>query len=97
MLGAIELDGDTLRASFSTDATDAAQLHTFIDEATGATTLLAADTLQHLAAYKDSGATDGIREIPATATVDAASLSFSIEADLSSYDGEALFLIGFRP
>jgi hypothetical protein len=94
---AITLEGNTLSATFSTDATDVAQLYTFIDEANGATTLLAADTLQHLAAYKDSGATDGIQEIPVTATVDTGTLSFSIEADLSSYTGDALFLIGFRP
>lgn len=93
----IELEGNTLHASFSTDATDVAQLYTFIDEATGATTLIAADTLQHLIAYKDSGADEGIQEIPVTATVDTEALTFSIEADLSAYAGDALFIIGFRP
>ena len=92
---AIAVENGKLSASFSTDATAVGQLWTFIDETTGAATLIVADTLDHLAAYRDSGATDGIDTIAVTAVVDEATLGFSIaDVDVSAYD--ALFIIGFE-
>ena len=92
---AIAVENGKLSASFSTDATAIGQLWTFIDETTGAATLIVADTLDHLAAYRDSGATDGIDTIAVTAVVDEATLGFSIaDVDVSAYD--ALFIIGFE-
>ncbi len=104
---AIAVDGTTLTASFDTDATEEKQYDTYMNDARNATVLLAVSSLEELGAYHawraanpdaDRSAYAGdVREVSATVTEHRASkpFSFSIEADLSSWSGDSLFIIGF--
>ncbi len=104
---AIAVNGATLTASFDTDATEEAQYDTYMNDARDATTLVAVGTLADLAAFRAwraanpdaarSDYTGDVREVSATVTKASASapFTFSIEADLSSWSGDSLFIIGF--
>ena len=104
---AIAVNGATLTASFDTDATEEAQYDTYMNDARDATTLVAVGTLADLAAFRAwraanpdaarSDYTGDVREVSATVTKASASapFTFSIEADLSSWSGDGLFIIGF--
>lgn len=106
---AIAVDGTTLTASFTTDATEEAQYGTYMNDARTSTVLLVADTLDALsdflawrAANPDASRstyTGTVYELSAavTKTSDTAPFTFSIEADLTDWATahDSLFIIGF--
>ena len=106
----IAVDGDTLLASFTTDAAEESQFGSFMDDARSATVLLVADSLEELSAFRAwraanpdaprSGCPAAVHAIPAAVSnaSSSAPFAFDISADLSSWAAshDALFLLGFE-
>ena len=104
---AIAVTNNTLTATFETNATEESQFGAFMNDERTATTMLVAETLDELAAFRDwkaanpgvarSAYTGTLHEMSVTVTEASASapFTFSIEADVSSWTADSLFIIGF--
>ena len=106
---AIAVNGTTLTASFTTDATNEAQYGIYMNDARTSTVLIVAESLQDLSAYRAwrvanpnadrSACPAAIYEISATVTATDATapFTFSITADLTTWAAshDSLFIIGF--
>ena len=104
---AIDVVNDILTATFETDAAEESQFGAFMNDERTATTMLVAETLDELAAFRDwraanpgvdrSAYTGTLHEMSVTVTEASASapFTFSIEADVSSWTADSLFIIGF--
>ena len=91
----IAVSGDELSAEYATDATSVDQLWAIIDKDTRKTVVILADTIEHLAAFKATGATTGISRVTIDVTVNETARSFSFEGvDVSGRD--AVFIVGFE-